>query len=246
MKKLINFIKIPAKILLLGIFVAPLSYPAMATPSDNEQLTTYTREQISAKAIEYVENLFPAPEVGELTYEAVSLDKRIKIKPCGQPLRIQIPGKANLKKRTTVQMNCPGPKPWNLYVQVKIKRMMPMVVAKNNLAPGTLLSDNNISVIMKDASQIRGRTLNTPNTLYGARSSRYISAGQPVTLRQICLVCKGDAVTVIAKIKGLQVKTSGIAQQNGSLGDNIAILNRRSSKRIEARVVAVNRVEINI
>ena len=51
---------------------------------------------------------------------------------------------------------------------------------------------------------------------------------------------------IIAKIKGLQVKTSGIAQQNGSLGDNIAILNTRSKKRIDARVTAVNRVEIKI
>jgi flagella basal body P-ring formation protein FlgA len=82
--------------------------------------------------------------------------------------------------------------------------------------------------------------------LAGAKTSRYISAGQAVTMRQVCLVCKGDPVTVIAKIKGLQVKTSGISQQNGSLGDNIAILNTRTSKRIEARVVAVNRVEINI
>lgn len=238
--------KIPANILLFSILVTSLSSFAMATTVQNEPLETLTPEQISAKAIAYIENLFPKPAVGELTYEAVSLDRRIKIKPCGQSLQLQIPGKSNLKKRTTVQMSCPGPKPWNLYVQVKIKRMMPMVVAKNNLAPGTLLSYNNISVIMKDASQIRGRTLTKPNTLYGARSSRYISAGQAVTLRQICLVCKGDSVTVIAKIKGLQVKTSGIAQQNGSLGDNIAILNRRSSKRIEARVVAVNRVEINI
>lgn len=238
--------KLPAKILLLSVLVIGLPNLAAAQTPQNEPLETFTRAQISAKAIAYVENLFPKPEVGELTYEAVSLDRRIKIKPCGQPLRLQIPGKSNLKKRTTVQMNCPGPKPWNLYVQVKIKRMMPMVVAKNNLAPGTLLSQSNVSVIMKDASQIRGRTLTKPNTLYGARSSRYISAGQAVTLRQVCLVCKGDSVTVIAKIKGLQVKTSGIAQQNGSLGDNIAILNRRSSKRIEARVVAVNRVEINI
>jgi flagella basal body P-ring formation protein FlgA len=100
--------------------------------------------------------------------------------------------------------------------------------------------------MMVDISQIRGLTLKDPGPLLGAKISRFISAGQPVTMRQVCLVCKGDNVTVIAKLKGLRVKTSGISQQSGSLGDNIALRNQRTSKRIKARVVGVNQVEISL
>jgi len=243
MKKLIFFTKIRAKTLLLPLLLFVCGSTVANTHDD---LTQFNSQQISDKAVEYVQGLFPMPKVGELSYKAVPLDRRIKIKPCGKPLQFIIPGKATLNKRTTVQVSCAGPKYWNLYVQVKVKRLVPMVVAKNNIAPGTVLNSDNLMVILKDASQVRGRALQTTKTLVGAKSSRYITSGQAVTLRKVCLVCTGDKVTVIAKVKGLQVKTSGISQQNGSLGDNIAILNARTNKRIEAKVVAVNRVEINI
>jgi flagella basal body P-ring formation protein FlgA len=242
MKKLMFFIKIAVKILLLSLI--PLNHGLASTQAI--ELNQYTSKQITAKAVAYVQELFPQPQLGELSFQAVPLDRRIKIKPCADELKMTIPGSATLNKRTTVQVSCQSLKHWNIYVQVKVKKMIPMVVARGNLAPGTLITHSNVSVILKDASQVRGRSLTDPAPLFGAKTSRYITSGQAVTQRQICLVCKGDHVTVIARIKGLQVKTSGISQQNGSLGDNIAILNTRTSKRIKARVVAVNKVEINI
>lgn len=236
---LIFFNKIHVKLIYLTVLV-------LTTTQVVAEQAQLTREQISQQAVNYVEQLFPKPQVGELSYQAVPLDRRIKIKPCDTPLQFVIPGKATLNKRTTVQVSCQSPKYWNLYVQVKVKRMVPMVVAKVNLAPGTVISEQNIAVILKDASQVRGRSLQTADKLYGAKASRYVTAGQAVTMRKVCLVCNGDNVTIVAKLKGLQVKSTGISQQNGSLGDNIAILNSRSNKRIEAKVVAVNRVEINI
>lgn len=212
-----------------------------ASQSKNKQ-----KQRIEQQAVEYVQSLFPTPELGELSYQAVPLDRRIKIKPCDSQLQLSIPGNATLSKRTTVLVRCPAVKSWNLYVQIKITKLVPVVVARVSLNTGMVIDHTNVTVMLKDSNQIRGRTLQQPTLLFGAKTSRHISAGQPVTLRQVCLVCKGDNVTIIAKIKGLSIKTSGIAQQNGSLGDNIAILNARSKKRVDARVVAVNKVQINL
>jgi flagella basal body P-ring formation protein FlgA len=254
MKKLIYFILNPLKtvILTLCLFIyatatlADSSAIKAGTASTIKSAKTLSPEEIGEKAVAYVSGLFPEPEVGELSYKFVPLDKRIKIKPCDDDLHLAIPGSSSLSKRTAVQISCHSPKSWNLYVQVKITKMIPVVVAKHNLAPGSVITNDSVAVIMKDSTQIRGRALRQPRQLFGAKASRYITAGQAVTLRQVCLVCKGDMVTVVAKLKGLKVKTTGISQQNGSLGDNIAILNSRTNKRIDARVVAVNRVEINI
>jgi flagella basal body P-ring formation protein FlgA len=254
MKKLIYFILNPLKTVILTLCLTTYTSVALANSSTIKVDATSTIKsaktlspvEIGEKAVAYVSGLFPAPEVGELSYKFVPLDRRIKIKPCDDDLHLAIPGSASLSKQTAVQISCHSPKSWNLYVQVRITKMIPVVVARNNLAPGTVITSNSISVIMKDATQIRGRALQQANQLYGAKASRYITAGQAVTLRQVCLVCKGDMVTIVAKLKGLRVKTTGISQQNGSLGDNIAILNNRTNKRIDARVVAVNRVEINI
>ena len=242
MKKLIFFTVKPLKYVILALCLSVQATP-LSKPVSNGTLTPSI---ITKEAMNYVKTLFPAPEQGELSYQAVPLDRRIKIKPCDKQLQYSIPSNAALSKQTTVLVRCATDRPWSLYVQVKIKTLLPIVVARSSMAPGTLISAGNVTTVLKDASLVRGRVLQNIKVLAGAKTSRYISAGQAVTMRQVCLVCKGDSVTVIAKIKGLQVKTSGIAQQNGSLGDNIAILNSRTSKRIEARVVAVNRVEINI
>ena len=228
------------------LLAVALSSWAVASPQSETKLNTFTHQQIGQMAVDYVKELFPPPPIGQMHYEAVQLDKRIKIKPCSQPLALTIPGNASLKRQTTVQVRCDDSKSWNLYARVRVSQKIPVVVARNNLAPGTVIGEQHLITQLKDANQIRGRSLQDTGTLLGAKASRYITAGQPVTLRQVCLVCSGDTVSVTAKIKGLRVKTTGISQQNGSLGDNIAILNQRSGKRIEARVVAVNRVEINI
>ncbi len=261
MKMLIFFIKKPLETLSYGIIYSLFSAifllsvnPATAAESSQYNKRYLEKKRIEQRAVDYVQALFPPPELGEISYQAVPLDRRIKIKPCDSELQLSIPGTATLTKRTTVLVRCPAnasadtvaKKSWNLYVQVKIIQLVPVVVALTSLSPGVVIDHSNVTVMLKDKNQIRGRTLQRPNLLFGAKASRHVSAGQPVTLKQVCLVCKGDSVTIIAKIKGLSVKTSGISQQNGSLGDNIAILNTRSSKRIDARVVAVNRVEISI
>lgn len=225
---------------------AVLALLSISVQSTDQTLQSYNAEQIEAMAQQYVENLFPPPQEGKTEYHTLPLDKRINIKPCAAPLQISIPGSATLSKQTTVLLRCPDDVGWNLYVQVRIKQMIPVVVSRTTLAPGTVISEDNVSTMMVDISQIRGQTLKEPSPLIGAKISRYVAAGQAVTLRQVCLVCKGDSVTVVAKLNGLQVKTTGISQQNGSLGDNIAILNQRTSKRIKATVVAVNRVEVNL
>lgn len=241
MKMLIFFITNALKILICAVFLLQTKLTVASVQEKN-----IGKQQLEQKAVDYIRTLFPPPELGEFSYKAVPLDRRIKIKPCDNELHLSIPGNATLKQQTTVLVRCTAAKPWNLYVQVRTTRLLPVVVAKVSLSPGMVMSQDNVTVMLKDSRQIRGRSLQHPATLYGARASRHISAGQTVTLRQVCLVCKGDNVVIIAKTRGLQVKTSGIAQQNGSLGDNIVILNPRSSKRIDARVVAVNRVEIDI
>jgi flagella basal body P-ring formation protein FlgA len=243
MKLLIFFIKKTLKTLIYTMCLLQLT-PGLAADSSKGAHKRIKKQLIEQQAVDYVQSLFPEPELGKLSYKAISLDRRIKIKPCDSPLKLSIPGTSSLSKRTTVQVRCTSEKSWSLYVQVKITKLVPVVVARVNLPPGMVISHDNVAVMLKDTNQVRGRILGASTLLIGAKTSRHIFAGQPVTLRQVCLVCKGDNVVIIAKSKGLQVKTSGISQQNGSLGDNIAILNTRSNKRVSAKVVAVNNVEV--
>jgi flagella basal body P-ring formation protein FlgA len=98
----------------------------------------------------------------------------------------------------------------------------------------------------KDKSKLRGYTLQDPSIIIGAKTNRYISAGQAITTQHVCSVCEGDSVTIVAQADGLQVKAVGIAKENGSLGDTISVLNKSSNRIIQAKVSAVGTVTIEL
>jgi flagella basal body P-ring formation protein FlgA len=56
-------------------------------------------------------------------------------------------------------------------------------------------------------------------------------------------VCKGDNVSITSGSKLIAVKTLGIAQQDGILGDTINVTNQRSGKTVRGRVVGVAAVQ---
>ena len=99
---------------------------------------------------------------------------------------------------------------------------------------------------MRPAHFIRVQYLDDPAQLIGSRSKRNIREGMPVLLNQICMVCKGDSVNIFANIKGLRVKTTGVALEDGTLGEQVRVENKKTGKVLNARVDGVESVQVNI
>ena len=62
----------------------------------------------------------------------------------------------------------------------------------------------------------------------------------------VCIVCKGEMVTILANSSSFQIKTNGTALSDGTVGEQVRIKNNRSGKVISARVKAINKVVINL
>ena len=60
------------------------------------------------------------------------------------------------------------------------------------------------------------------------------------------MVCKGDAINIYASTKGLQIKTTGVALEDGTLGEQILVENKKTGKVLNARVDGVESVQVNI
>ena len=58
--------------------------------------------------------------------------------------------------------------------------------------------------------------------------------------------CEGDNVTIYATTRTLTIKTTGVALQDGNIGEQIRVKNQKSGKTISARVKDVESVEVNI
>jgi flagella basal body P-ring formation protein FlgA len=129
---------------------------------------------------------------------------------------------------------------------VKTKQMQNVVVVNGVISPGTILSQDNLRVAKVEKQRLRSSTFADIESVLGARMKRRIRDGQPISPNQLCYICKGDSIVITADIGGLYVKTSGIAQQDGNIGDTILVRNSQSKKIIDAVVKSANLVAVNI
>jgi len=219
-----------------------LIYLAIFNPS---QAMTFDREYIYQFIESYVKNHVSVPAQGKLKIEVSQIDPRISLQPCLSPLTANIPEK-HIGRNVNVKIVCADEQSWQLFIPVKIQTIVPVLVTRMRISKGTLLDNSNIEVIFKDSGQIRGTVLTDPAVVTGARTKRNLSQGRAITSKNTCFVCKGQQVNIIAKSANFEIKSFGIALEDGSLGEVIAVKNRKSGREVHGQVNAINQVVINL
>ena len=205
----------------------------------------YDAEEISVFTEKFLMDNLPQPSVGELEVVVNKLDPRIKISPCDTEIKANIPEK-NYSRNVNVKIYCDGTNPWQLYVPSKINTIVPLVFAKQRISKGSLLSEDNLIVKYQNINNIRGETISDIASVAGTKAKRNISKNKPLSMRNICYVCKGESVTIIAQSSLLLIKTKGIALSSGAIGDTIKVKNVKSNKTVFAEVKNTHQVIINL
>lgn len=172
------------------------------------------------------------------------LDPRTHIEDCTQYTFAVAPDEL-LQKHITVKISC-SDKEWSMFGFIRVHRTKDIIVANGNMAPGDLLTTNNVSILATPVEQIRGSVFYTIEDVIGTRVNRRTRAGTILTQNLVCHVCEGDKVDIIASAGGLAIKTEGIALESGAKGATIAIQNLRSEKTIMAKVSNVAQVNVSI
>ena len=231
MKMYDKFLKCP----LLCAFTASVFLAAFSL-----QAASFSPAQLTAATTEW---LAQQKEVPEGTQSQIStLDSRLAHKECNEPLQFSFAGP--VYNQATVQIRCQNPQPWQLYVSARFTQQTDATLSVRNIALGSLITADMLTLGQADLRLARGSLVKNPASVIGARVKRSLSAGQVVTLQDLCLVCKGDIVTISGLNNGLEVRTVGIAQMDGILGDQIQVTNRQSNRTVVAEVVAVKKVAI--
>ncbi|MFM5029622.1 flagellar basal body P-ring formation chaperone FlgA [Aeromonas rivipollensis] len=173
-----------------------------------------------------------------------TIDERLPLNHCEEGLTISLPAKMEIRRNTTVYLKCEGDKPWDLYLPVRVSIQKPYVTVAVPVAKGDILSESMLTLAYQDQTLIRGDYLTDPASLIGVRSKRELKPGQPIRLTQVCVVCKGDQVTLSAENSSMQIKTMARALQDGSFGDMIRLVNIRSGRAVQGQVSAVGSVVV--
>lgn len=214
-----------------------------ATLSNFTLANEYDHLFIENLAKSEVEALFSSSKDRKTSIQVSRLDARIPIKQCDSPLAANIPENYN-SRNVNVKINCDGSIPWSIYVAVRIRTQVPAIVATSNIGKGSILTSDNVSRIFIDENKVRGERITQIDEVIGAKAKRTISAKKSISRRNICVVCKGDNIIIIAKSAHFSVKAEGTSLSSGHLGDNIKIKNNRSGKLLTARVSGLNKVQI--
>ncbi|GAA5213861.1 flagellar basal body P-ring formation chaperone FlgA [Corallincola platygyrae] len=174
------------------------------------------------------------------------IDSRARYAKCEQPLEASLPGKQRLSRNVTVQIRCRGTSSWTIYLPVRVKEMRKVVVAKQGLASGTVLHRQQLKIVYQENMLTRGGAMTDIDSVIGARLKRQVRVNDPILQQNLCVVCKGETVTIVAKADGFQIKANGVALSDASLGEKVRIRNSRSGQTLEARVTAVGVVIVAI
>ena len=220
-------------------------YTCMHTGITAANENNLTKQQLIGQAEQFVlDQLNP---IGNKTIDvtAMPIDKRVRVPTCNSELTFSSSPEALAQSNVTVKAQCKD-SDWYMFMVVKATETQPVVVVSSAISPGTLLTNNNLHVVNMNKNLLRGSTFADIRDVVGARMKRRISAGRPVDPNSLCYVCKGDRVTISAGTSYMQVKTSGVALEDGSMGETIQVENRRSNKTIHARVASTGQVEIGI
>jgi len=203
-------------------------------------VTTYLQQQAEA----FVKDLIDAPLDSNVVVTAATPDPRLALTRCDNLLTISLPSKTDIRRNTTVYLKCADTQPWDLYLPVRVSIQQPYVTVHTAVAKGELLDADQLTIAYQGQTLMRGDVVAQPEQLVGVRTKREIKPGQAVRLSQVCVVCKGDQVTLSAVNNHFQIKTMARALQDGNIGESIRLVNIRSGKTVTGNVDGVGQVSV--
>jgi flagella basal body P-ring formation protein FlgA len=162
-----------------------------------------------------------------------TLDPGLRMPAC--PVALQ----ARPTATSTVEVACPQPAGWRLFVPMKVRRNQDVLVLKRGIAAGETISLADIGVERRDAARIAGAALADPADAVGKTARRVLSAGTLLAasdLRSPRLVRRGDMVALVARSQGLEVRMSGRALADAGENDRVAVENASSRKVVQGIV----------
>lgn len=110
-----------------------------------------------------------------------------------------------------------------------------------DIAAGETIAASDMTTLELSADRLNSGLLTAAAEIAGQTARRPLRAGTPLfayDVKKAVLVKKGDLITLVFSLPGIELTAQGQAQSDGAKGDTISVLNNRSRRTVEARVTA--------
>ena len=232
--------------LTLGLYTAVCLLGFMSAPADADDDRWQSTATIAAKAEAHAR---ASLSHADLTVEATvaSLDSRLKLARCDQPLQAFTPPNTELKNNLVIGVRCRGTSPWKVYVPVKLTANRQVLVTSRPLSRGATLSAADVRLEVQDITTARGAYLTDVAQLDGKILKRTVPEGRLVTadlLNEEDVIKRGQRVTLMVEQSGFMVQMAGKALSDGTINERIRVENTSSQRTVEGIVRSPQLVEV--
>ncbi|HEX4270055.1 MAG TPA: flagellar basal body P-ring formation chaperone FlgA [Rhizomicrobium sp.] len=123
-----------------------------------------------------------------------------------------------------------------------------IVVPVHDIARGETISDADLTTVLVDTASVMPGVTTSIDALSGMQTRRTLRAGESVRaddVRHPVIVVKGQTVTMIFSVPGVELTAMGRAMSEGGVGDTVTIQNPASYRMITATVSGPGTVRAN-
>ncbi|HEY8519037.1 MAG TPA: flagellar basal body P-ring formation chaperone FlgA [Gammaproteobacteria bacterium] len=182
-----------------------------------------------------------APAGAEVEVEAARLDPRLALPACPAELEAFDPPAHAPGAHVTVGVRCPVAPGWSLYVPVRVKALVDVVVLAAPVALGEPLTASDVRLETRDVAGLGTGYLTRLEEALGMtlrRPARPGTALAPTLLERPKLVRRGQRVTLVAGDSPVAVRSEGEALGDAAAGERVRVRNLRSRMVVEGVVDA--------
>jgi flagella basal body P-ring formation protein FlgA len=199
--------------------------------------------QIEGAARAELERQLSASGLTEPQFELAVVNPRAA-PPCSQDLAIE-PVDTRFPQRMRFVARCPDTPGWRYEYAVRAHVTAMVAVAGAPVAANDTLTDAQVTIERRDISNIVDPVA-APQDAVGKMSRRMLRPGDILRSGQLStpiLVKRGDAVTMVARLQGIEVSTAGEALDAGGEGAAVRVRNASSGQVVRMRVSGPGTVE---
>lgn len=176
-----------------------------------------------------------------------SLDANTQLSRCTSTIDASFakgnsPGQSN-----AVVLQCHSEGGWSVYVPVSIQVLSKVVAANRLISPGEIITEHDLSYEEYDKNKLYDGFFKEMSDVVGLSVVRSVSTGTALTkrmVRQVAIIKRNQAVTLVLKTGAVEVDMIGIAKSDGYLNEVVKVMNPSSKKVIDAIVIGSDRAQI--
>ncbi|MFC4764359.1 flagellar basal body P-ring formation chaperone FlgA [Dyella koreensis] len=170
--------------------------------------------------------------------QADALSERVQPPACPQAWQASLPDNARPAPRLSVELRCPSTGS-RMQIPVRLQLFRNVLVTTRPLQRGDGITATDVHAEERDITRLGYGYIDQLDQVSGRLLSRPLGAGSVLTpgaLGGRQAVRAGDRVQLIARLDGIEVRTSGVALGGGDTGARLRVRNDSSGRTIDATV----------